>query len=216
MLDVSPILVSCPSLLPKATVPKLRTGWQVSGVSTAVTSYLLAVQDTPPPRRGGRPTKRTLRRLLRLARALRRGDPRTAACGAAGIGESTLRDWLKDDTIGRLTEALDRWESRGEASLVSIVRAAADTDPHHARWLLAVRRPAVYSQAGMSAIVSRTEQIGGVSVAELLAAKAAVDANTRPAIMVELNGVAMSPDEEQDLHDIREGRARVVRDGPQA
>lgn len=163
--------------------------------------------------RAGRPTKRNVPRLLRLARALRRGDPRTAACGVAGIGESTLRGWIKEDASGRLAEALDRWESRGEAALVAVVRRAADDDPAQARWLLAVRRPAVYSQAGMTAHANRVQVLDGVPLNEILEAKAALDANTkRPMIMVQLAGVPMTPDEERDLHDIREGRARVIRD----
>lgn len=149
--------------------------------------------------------------MLRLARALRRGDPRTAACGVAGIGESTLRGWIKEDASGRLVDALERWESRGEAALVAVVRRAADDDPVQARWLLSVRRPAVYSQAGMAATAGRLDQIDGVPVKEILEAKAVLDANPRPLIRVELAGVPMSPDEERDLNDIREGRARVVR-----
>ncbi len=187
------------------------TASRVSAVSAGAARYLLGMPDLQTPPQGGRPTKRTLRRLLRLARALRRGDPRTAACGVAGIGESTLRGWIKDDASGRLADALERWESCGEAALVAVVRHAAEDDPAQARWLLAVRRPAVYSQAGMVATANRMDQIDGVAVKDLLEAKAAMDANVRPTIMVNLAGVAMSPDEERDLRDVREGRARVVR-----
>ena len=63
----------------------------------------------------------------------------------------------------------------------------------------------------MVATANRMDQIDGVAVKDLLEAKAAMDANVRPTIMVNLAGVAMSPDEERDLRDVREGRARVVR-----
>ncbi len=63
----------------------------------------------------------------------------------------------------------------------------------------------------MVATANRMDQIDGVAMIDLLEAKAAMDANVRPAIMVNLAGVTMSPDEERALHDVREGRARVVR-----
>lgn len=87
-----------------------------------------------------------------------------------------MRDWIAGD--GRLSDAIERWEARGEATLVRIVRRAADDNPVHARWLLAVRRPEVYSQAGMmDAARQSPPERSGVSLTDVVNALDAVRAN---------------------------------------
>jgi hypothetical protein len=55
-----------------------------------------------PRNPGGRPTKYTAARVLRLVSAIAEGKSRAAAAEAAGIGETTLERWLTKGRSGHL------------------------------------------------------------------------------------------------------------------
>ena len=68
-----------------------------------------------------RPTKLTPDRRARLLSALRGGNTRRASCQYAGIGESTLADWLKRNRELRL--AVEEGQIRAGADLDAIAAA---------------------------------------------------------------------------------------------
>jgi hypothetical protein len=68
-----------------------------------------------PRNPGGRPTKYTATRVLRLVAAVAEGQPRSEAATLAGIGDSTLERWLAAGRAGHpdfapLVDAVERVE----------------------------------------------------------------------------------------------------------
>ena len=93
-------------------------------------------------RPSGRPSTLTPEVIDRVSAILSRGHTRRAAARGAGVPESTLTTWLRDAADSRdpmrraLHEAVEAAEGEGEFKLLEIVRAAAETDPQQAKWIL--------------------------------------------------------------------------------
>jgi len=99
-----------------------------------------------PPRRAGRPTKLTPEVADRICQAIAGGNYREVAAAWAGIGERTLRDWMRrgenprsvyHDFRRRVLEA----EQAAEIRAVGLIMASAAKDPKHAEWWLQRKHP---------------------------------------------------------------------------
>lgn len=92
----------------------------------------------------GRKTKRTPEVEAELFDALRKGNTRRAACASAGIGESTLNDWINE--FPEFSAALTHAENLAETGYVNVVQLAAQNgDWKAAAWWLERRRKQEYS-----------------------------------------------------------------------
>lgn len=99
---------------------------------------------TKPKSAAGRPTKRTPETEAKLLRALRKGNTRRAACAHAGIGESTLNDWVNE--FPEFSAACTRAENESEFGFVDVIQECANNgDWKAAAWWLERRRKAEYS-----------------------------------------------------------------------
>lgn len=93
---------------------------------------------------GGRPTKRTPETEAKLLFALRKGNTRRAACAYAGIGESTLNDWVNE--FPEFSAACTRAENESEFGYIDVIQECANNgDWKAAAWWLERRRKAEYS-----------------------------------------------------------------------
>jgi hypothetical protein len=88
----------------------------------------------------GRPTKYTAATIKKITDALKAGNTRTAAVGAAGIDYTTFCDWLRD--YPQFSQAVIRAEHEAEAGYVEVLKkAAANGDWRAAEsWLKRRRR----------------------------------------------------------------------------
>ena len=106
-----------------------------------------------------RPTKLTPDRRARLLSALRGGNTRRASCQYAGIGESTLADWLKRNRELRL--AVEEAETEVEIRCAALLQKASLKDWRAALAWLERRRPADWSRRTQVEAEVRAE-IGGL------------------------------------------------------
>jgi hypothetical protein len=97
--------------------------------------------------RRGRPPTLTPEVQKRICAAIRAGNFRDVAAGAAGIPVRTLRDWLRkgrDGTPGPYADFLHavlEAERAAEIAAVALVLKAAKKDPRHAQWWLERKFP---------------------------------------------------------------------------
>ena len=104
-----------------------------------------------PARPGaGRPTKYTEQTVAKLLEALRGGNTRRASCAVADISQDSLALWLR--TYPEFAEAVEKAEGKAEASMISVIKNAADTTWQAAAWWLERKHKAEWS--------SRVEQTG--------------------------------------------------------
>jgi len=96
-----------------------------------------------------RPTKLTKKRLRAILEPLRAGGTRKAAAASAGVGESTLHDWLRaargggTSLQGELLIEVERAEAQAEARATGVITAAVEGgDWKAAAWWLERRRRA--------------------------------------------------------------------------
>jgi hypothetical protein len=93
-----------------------------------------------------RPSKLTPEITAILAEAIRAGGTREAAAARAGIGPSTLYDWLKrgdtgDERYQEFSEAIKKAEADLEAKALGLILDAAGKSWQAAAWLLERRFP---------------------------------------------------------------------------
>jgi hypothetical protein len=99
----------------------------------------------------GRPSKLTPDTEARILGAIRCGAPNKVACAAAGIGESTLYQWLDKaeelpvSDYAEFAESLTRARQEGIAARLAIIQKAAGTDWRAAAWLLERDLPDIFS-----------------------------------------------------------------------
>jgi transposase len=102
--------------------------------------------EEEPTRRAGRPTKLTPEVADRICQAVAGGNYREVAAAWAGIGERTLREWMRrgedprsryHDFRRRVLEA----EQAAEIRAVGLIMASAAKDPKHAQWWLQRKHP---------------------------------------------------------------------------
>jgi hypothetical protein len=98
----------------------------------------------------GRPTKYTEQTVAKLLEALRGGNTRRASCAVADISQDSLALWLR--TYPEFAEAVEKAEGKAEASMVTVIKNAADTTWQAAAWWLERKHKAEWS--------SRVEQTG--------------------------------------------------------
>ena len=98
----------------------------------------------------GRPTKYTEQTVAKLLEALRGGNTRRASCAVADISQDSLALWLR--TYPEFAEAVEKAEGKAEASMVNVIKNAADTTWQAAAWWLERKHKAEWS--------SRVEQTG--------------------------------------------------------
>jgi hypothetical protein len=102
--------------------------------------------DEAPAKRG-RPTLLTDEVEERILRAIRAGNFRGTAAQWAGIGDRTLRDWLKrgeedeESREGLFRQRLLEAEQSAEIRMVGLISKAAERDPRHAQWWLERKHP---------------------------------------------------------------------------
>ena len=106
----------------------------------------------PTKNKVGRPSKLTPETKQRLLTAIRRGAHLDVSCQAAGVGYSTVRDWIaigegrhprKKPTkeYKEFSEEITRAIADSEMTLLTTIRQAAQVDAVHARWILERRFP---------------------------------------------------------------------------
>ena len=104
----------------------------------------MATKAIQPKSAAGRKTKRTPETEAKLILALKKGNTRRAACAYAGIGESTLNDWINDNP--EFSAALTRAEDAAEFGYVDVIQECANNgDWKAAAWWLERRRKTDYS-----------------------------------------------------------------------
>jgi hypothetical protein len=102
----------------------------------------MASEATARRRRPGRPSKLTPESASRILAAVRCGCPNTIACRSAGIGESTLYQWLDfardrpDSEYAEFAERLEEARDEGVAARLALIQKAAVKDWRAAAWLL--------------------------------------------------------------------------------
>jgi hypothetical protein len=93
----------------------------------------------------GRPTKRSPERITAILNALKVGNTRRAAAGAAEINELTLARWMAADVGFR--SAVENAEHEAERRFLTIVAKAATTGTWTAAaWWLERRKNADYAR----------------------------------------------------------------------
>jgi transposase len=104
------------------------------------------MDEAEAPKRG-RPTLLTDEVEERILRAIRAGNFRGTAAQWAGIGERTLRDWMKrgeedeESREGLFRLRLLEAEQSAEIRMVGLISKAAEKDPKHAQWWLERKHP---------------------------------------------------------------------------
>lgn len=92
--------------------------------------------------KAGRPTKLTPGLQATLVEFIDAGNYRCVAAQAVGVGERTLRDWMKrgedepDSIYADFRREVLEAEAAAERRMVAIVVMAAAEDPKHAQWYL--------------------------------------------------------------------------------
>ena len=87
----------------------------------------------------GRPTKLTPEVQKTICDLIANGNTRECAAGCAGIGASTLWEWMRENT--EFAEAIEKADAQAEARMVLVIEkaAVAGTWQAAARWLEARR-----------------------------------------------------------------------------
>ncbi len=99
----------------------------------------------------GRPSKLTPDVEARILNAVRCGAPNRVACLAAGVGESTLYQWLEKakslpySEYAEFAERLKQARHEGITARLAIIMKAARSSWQAASWLLERDLPDVYS-----------------------------------------------------------------------
>lgn len=94
----------------------------------------------------GRPTKLDDLVAKRICNALAGGNAQATAARAAGVGVSTLKEWLSrgrkgEEPYADFLDQVKRAEAAGEVELVATIRAGATKTWQCAAWLLERRFP---------------------------------------------------------------------------
>lgn len=95
---------------------------------------------------GGRPTILTPERHKVICDAIADGATREVAAAAAGVGESTLYQWLKKGRDGlepyvEFAEAIEKADAEGELSNIRTIKSASASTWQAAAWLLERKHP---------------------------------------------------------------------------
>ena len=87
----------------------------------------------------GRPTKLTPEVQKTICDLIANGNTRECAAGCAGVGASTLWQWMRDNA--EFAEAIEKADAQAEARMVLVIEkaAVAGTWQAAARWLEARR-----------------------------------------------------------------------------
>lgn len=120
----------------------------------------------------GRPTKLTPEVQERIEQAIRVGVTHAQAAEYAGIGESTLREWMRENPA--FAAAINAREAEGALTLVALVNRAAQQDWRAAAWILEHRWPQDYAVSRIDAHHSGEVQINLDARMDLLAQVGAV------------------------------------------
>jgi hypothetical protein len=104
-----------------------------------------------PYAKPGRPAKLSADVVDQVVEILRFGGYAETAIAAAGISKRTFQRWLErgdpegtkkaDEPYRRFREQIEQAMAEGEASIVQLIRAAAQRDWKAAAWLLERRQP---------------------------------------------------------------------------
>lgn len=112
---------------------------------------------------GGRPTVLTPEVRSKVLEALRVGVSRTAAAVRAGIGASTLREWMaredEAEPYASFRAEVEAAEALCEARLSGVVFKAALEDPNQARWLLERRFPREWARRSVEKHEIKTDKL---------------------------------------------------------